>query len=72
MSLRGGRGTRVLVLLLLYIGMFITIYQCFPKAVRWPYGFTLSPRFAARASSISSTRACTRVLRIKKKCRKGL
>ena len=42
MSLRGGRGTRVLVLLLLYIGMFITIYQCFPKAVRWPYGF-ISP-----------------------------
>ena len=59
MSLRGGRGTRVLVLLLLYIGMFITIYQCPPKAVRWPYGF-ISP-LAARASSISSTR----VLRIK-------
>ena len=47
MSLRGGRGTRVLVLLLLYIGMSITIYQCFPKAVRWPYGF-ISPRALPR------------------------
>ena len=36
------------------VGMFITIYQCPPKAVRWPYGF-ISP-LAARASSISSTR----------------
>ena len=59
MSLRGGRGTRVLVLLLLYIGMFITIYQCFPKAVRWPYGF-ISPRALPRVPPAYPPRAHAR------------
>ena len=54
MSLRGGRGTRVLVLLLLYIGMFITTYQClvlFISASLKPYAgrTALSPPALCRA-----------------------